>query len=167
VFIAKPLHQVSVRDVQAFGASLIGAADSTIAARLTGVKSLIGCAHRLGYLSFDVGAPVQLPSIEDKLAERIMTEFHVQSMFLRELRPRNAALLRLIYGAGLRISEACALTWRNLIARDDSGQVTIFGKGGKTRIILLAAPLWVRIDALRGTAGPDTPVFRSRQGGWR
>jgi hypothetical protein len=32
VFIAKPLHQVTVRDVQAFGASLIGAADSTIAA---------------------------------------------------------------------------------------------------------------------------------------
>jgi hypothetical protein len=32
VFIAKPLRQVTVRDVQAFGASLIGAADSTIAA---------------------------------------------------------------------------------------------------------------------------------------
>jgi integrase/recombinase XerD len=72
VFIAKPLHQVTVRDVQAFGASLTGAADSTIAARLTGVKSLIGCAHRLGYLPFDVGAPVQLPAIKDRLAERIM-----------------------------------------------------------------------------------------------
>jgi hypothetical protein len=36
------------------------------------VKSLIGCAHRLGYLPFDVGAPVQLPAIEDRLAERIM-----------------------------------------------------------------------------------------------
>jgi site-specific recombinase XerD len=127
-FIAKPLRQVTVRDVQAFGASLIGTADSTIAARLTGVKSLIGCAHRLGYLPFDVGAPIQLPAIKDTLSERIMTEFHVQQMLVRELHPRNAALIRLIYGAGLRISEACGLRWRDLVARDDSGQVTIFGR---------------------------------------
>jgi site-specific recombinase XerD len=116
-FIAKPLRQASVRDVQAFGASLIGAADSTIAARLTGVKSLIGYAHRLGYLPFNIAAGIQLPSIEDKLAERIMKEFDVQQMLVRELRPRNAALIRLIYGAGLRISEACGLCWRNLALR--------------------------------------------------
>ena len=144
-FVAKPLRQVTVRDVQAFGASLIGAADSTIAARLTGVKSLIGCAHRLGYLPFDVAAPVQLPAIRDTLAERIMSEFNVQQMLVRETRPRNSALIRLLYGAGLRISEVCGLRWRDLVARDDSGQVTIFGKGGRTRIVLLAAPLWARL----------------------
>ena len=38
---------------------------------------------------------------------------------------------------GLRISEICGLTWRDLVARDDAGQVTVFGKGGKTRVVLL------------------------------
>jgi integrase/recombinase XerD len=57
------------------------------------------------------------------------------------------------------------LRWRDLTARDDAGQITVFGKGGKTRVVLLPAGLWRRIDAQRGDAGPDDPVFASRQGG--
>jgi integrase/recombinase XerD len=163
--IGKPLRQVTVRDIQEFAASLADHAPATVAARLTGVKSLIALAHRLGYLPFDVGAPVQLPAIRDQLAERIMTEWDVQQLLGLERRPRNAALLRLLYLAGLRISEVCALRWRDLVARDDAGQINVFGKGGKTRPILLTAPIWTRLAPLRGNAGPDDPVFRSRQGG--
>ena len=57
------------------------------------------------------------------------------------------------------------LNWVNLQARDDGGQVTIFGKGGKTRAVLLSAALWDELHALRGVSGADAPVFRSRKGG--
>lgn len=164
-FVVKPLRGVTVRDIQDFAASLAGFSDSTVAARLTGVKSLISLAHRLGYLPFDVGAPIQLPAIKDTLAERIMTEWDMQRMLGLERNPRNAALLRLLYSAGLRISEVCGLRWRDLVARDDAGQITVFGKGGKTRVILLPAPIWVRVAALQGRALPSDAVFRSRQGG--
>jgi site-specific recombinase XerD len=151
--------------VQAFGASLTGLSEATAARRLSAIKSLIAMAHRLGYLPFDVGAPVQLPAVKDTLAERIMTEADVQRMLVLETHPRNAALLRLIYGAGLRISEACGLCWRDLSARDDAGQITVFGKGGKTRVVLLSASVWQRVASLRGDAAPDAPVFVSREGG--
>jgi site-specific recombinase XerD len=164
-FTAKPLRHVNVRDIQEFAAGLTGLSDSTIAARLTGVKSLISLAHRLGYIPFDVGAPVQLPAIKDTLAERIMSEWDIQRMLGLERHPRNAAILRLLYSAGLRISELCGLRWRDLTARDDAGQLNVFGKGGKTRVILLPAPIWNRVAALQGNAGPDDAVFRSRQGG--
>jgi integrase/recombinase XerD len=164
-FTGKPLREVTVRDVQEFGASLVHMAPATVAARLTGVKSLITQAQRLGYIPFNVGAPVQLPKIKDDLAERILTEWQVQCLLSLEPNRRNAALIRLLYGAGLRISEACGLLWRDMKPRDDSGQVVVFGKGSKTRVILLSEPLWTRIDALRGNAGPDDAVFRSRQGG--
>jgi integrase/recombinase XerD len=55
----------------------------------------------------------------------------------------------LIYVAGVRVSEAIQLRWRNLQARGDSGQATIYGKGGCTRSVLLPAALWSALMELR------------------
>ena len=163
-FVCKPLRDVTVRDIQGFGASLSGSS-GTAACRLSGVKSLIGLAHRLGYIPFDTAAPIQLPAVRDGLVERILTEFEVQQLLGLERRPRDGALLGLMYSAGLRISEVCGLCWRDFVERDGAGQISVFGKGSKLRIILLPAPIWSRVVALRGNAGPDDPVFRSRKGG--
>jgi site-specific recombinase XerD len=78
---------------------------------------------------------------------------------------RNRVLLTVLYGGGLRISEVCGLRWRDLMARDEAGQATVFGKGGKTRAVLLSASTWKVLMALRGEAPSDAPVFRSRKGG--
>lgn len=164
-FVATSLREVRLGDVQAFSASLTGLADATAARRLSSVKSLIAFGHRIGFLLFDTAAPIRLPTIKDKLAERIISEWDMQQLLGLTRRPRDAALLRLMYGAGLRISEVCGLCWRDFVARDAAGQITVFGKGGKTRVILLPAPLWDRVAALRGNAGPDGAVFRSRKGG--
>lgn len=164
-FTAKPLREITVGDMQDFAATLDHLAPPTIARRLSAVKSLLGLSHRLGYIPFDVGGVVETPHIKDVLAERIMTESDVQHLLRLERSPRNAALLRLVYGAGLRVSEVCGLRWRDMVTRDDAGQCTIFGKGGKTRVILLPAALWNHITAIRGNSGADDPVFRSRKKG--
>lgn len=44
-------------------------------------------------------------------------------------------------------------------------QVSIFGKGSKTRVILVPASVWRRLVTLRGDTGAERPVFRSRKGG--
>src|SRR5919201_6419515 len=97
--------------------------------------------------------------------ERILTEADVVRILALEHDRRNHALLRLLYAGGLRVSEIAALKWRDLVARDDAGQVTVFGKGSKTRTVLLPASVWAELVALRGAAGPDAPVFPSRRGG--
>jgi site-specific recombinase XerC len=44
--------------------------------------------------------------------------------------------------------------------------VTVYGKGGKTRAVLLPAPVWRDLEALREESAADEgPVFRSRKGG--
>jgi integrase/recombinase XerD len=166
-FSGKPLRQVTVRDLQAFGASLTTLATATAARRLSAIKSLIAFAHRLGYLPFDVGAPVQLPHVEDTLAERIVSESEVFRLIDGATTSRDIAMLRLMYYAALRISEVCGLCWRNLTPRGESGQITVFGKGGKTRAIVLPGTVWRDLMALRATvnAGADEPVFQSRSGG--
>ena len=74
-------------------------------------------------------------------------------------------MLTVLYGGGLRISEVCGLRWRDLAVRDEAGQATVFGKGGKTRVVLLSAATWKVLTALRGEALADAPVFLSRKGG--
>ena len=83
-------------------------------------------------------------------------------MLSLERNPRNKALLRLLYLGGLRISEACGLRSRDLQPNGDSGQITVYGKGGRTRVVLLKAYLWPDLARLRAV-DPDAPIFRSRQ----
>ena len=73
--------------------------------------------------------------------------------------------MRLGYIGGLRISEICGLRWRDVQRRTGSGQITIFGKGGKTRVVLLPASMWRELVNLRADAADDDPVFRSAKGG--
>ena len=162
---AKPLRSVTVGDVQAFAATLDHLAPASRARALSAVKSLVAFGHRLGYLSFDVGAVVRLPPIKATLAERILDEEAVHRMLALEQNPRNHALLRLLYLGGLRISEVAGLCWRDLTPRSKGGQVVVFGKGGRTRVILLPAGIWRELTTLRGEAQGDDPVFRSAKGG--
>jgi integrase/recombinase XerD len=161
----KPLRQVTLADVVAFGDSLAHLAPASRARALGAVKSLAAFGHRLGYLPFDVGAPVRVPPVKRALAERTLGEGDVHRLLALEANPRNHALLRLLYAGALRVSELCALTWRDLRPRDDAGQVTVFGKGGRTRAVLLTPGVWAELVALRNGAGEADPVFRSGKRG--
>jgi integrase/recombinase XerD len=174
LFNAKPLRKVTVGDLQAFSTSLLLLAPTSHGRRLNAIKSLISFGHRLGYLPFDVGAPIRVPALKDLLAERILSEEQVQRLLWHTDSPdrrgprirRNAAMVRLLYVTGIRISELVGISWRDLVARDEGGQLTVFGKGGKTRPILLPVSMWSRMDEVRviGLSEPDDPVFRGMQG---
>ena len=162
-FVARPLRAVTLADLQAYADSLSGAPATRIRA-LSAVKSLLTFGQRTGFLVLNVGAAVKLPPNKDTLAERILDEADVHTLLAREPGRRNRVLLRLLYRAGLRVSEIAGLCWRDAHARDDGGQVTVFGKGGKTRTVLLPSDVWRDLVSLRGEAGLDDPVFRSRRG---
>ena len=44
----------------------------------------------------------------------------------------------------------------------DSGTEDVYGKGGKTRVVLLPATVWRELVSIRDGALPDAPVFASR-----
>lgn len=163
----KPLQQVTLNDVQAFSTALEqqGYSSATQNRRLSAVKSLLAFGHKIGYLPFDVGAPVEAPPVKNTLAERILSELEVMTMIALEQNKRNKLLIRFLYLSGARVSEASGLRWRDLKSAGDRGQVTLFGKGGKTRILALPADLFKQLMAFRGDVGADAPVFASRQGG--
>ena len=163
--VDKPLAAVTLGDVQAYADTLVALAPSSQGRALGAVKSLLAFAHRLGYLPFDVGRAVRVPSRRDSLAQRILSEAEVHRLLALEPDPRNRVLLRFLYASGVRVSEAVGVRWGDMTERDEGGQVTVHGKGGKTRHILLPPPIWRELVALRGDAGPAVPVFRSQRGG--
>ncbi len=85
-------------------------------------------------------------------------------MIAQELCDRNRVVLLLLYASGLRVSELCQLTWKDLKPRGESGQVTVLGKGSKTRTVLLPESVWNEIMQLRGSKSAGDAVFCSRMG---
>lgn len=168
-FVGKPLPLVRLGDLQAYLASLEGKAPATRANATAAMKSLFSFAQEIGYVRFNIGKAVKAPPVKNVLAERILSEPDAQRMVLLEPNLRNRTLLTVLYGGGLRISEVCGLRWRDLSERDTAGQATIFGKGGKTRIVLLSTNTWRLLVSLRADLPappkPDAPVFLSLRGG--
>jgi integrase/recombinase XerD len=165
--VNKPLARITFADLLSFAQSLIesGLVPISRVRTLAAIKSLFGFCFRTRFLPLNPAAELALPSYEKRLAERIANEEDVQRMLQAKAAPRDRVLLRLLYAAGLRVSEAYGLRWRNLSSRGEVGQITVFGKSGRTRAIALPAPLWSELMALRGKARMDDPVFPSRRGG--
>lgn len=167
--VGKPLAAVTLADLQDFADSLVGAPASR-ARTLAAVKSLFTFAHELGYLPFDTAKVLKLPKIKNTLAERIISEKATIRMIGEKhdgesaMERRNRMIVTLLYAAGVRCSELCGLKWRDCQDRaDGEGQITVYGKGGKTRVVKLPVSVWSDLIELRG--GPDDAVFRSREGG--
>ncbi len=164
-YVNKPLHLVTLADLQLWRASLSDLAPSSVATVLAAVKSLLSFGYQLGVLPTNVGTALKTPKVKDTLNERILSESEVTTLITLERNQRNRVMLRLLYAGGLRVSELCALKWRDLKPRNQLGQVTVFGKGGKTRTVLLPQGVWEELCQLKGSSRGNDAVFRSRQGG--
>ena len=163
--IGKNLKAITLGDLQGYFSTRATLAPASQARAINATKSLFSFAQRIGYLTFNPCAAIISPKIKNTLAERILPENQVHTMIALEPSHRNRVLLRLLYAAGVRVSEICGLKWKDTQEREGAGQVTIFGKGGKTRMVLLSADTWKELTGLRGeAAGPDMPVFVSRKG---
>jgi len=147
-----------------------GALPATQARKLAAVKSLFSFAYRIGYLRFNVGGAITLPNIPENLSERILSEEDISKIFLQANTLRNRVLLKLFYASGARVSELAHLYWGSVIPRNKNkqGQVTLLGKGNKTRTLLLPETIWAELVELKSESNdPDSnqPVLRSRKGG--
>jgi integrase/recombinase XerC len=79
---------------------------------------------------------------------------------------RDAAVLTLLYGCGLRISEALSLRAGDLPLGDT---LRVLGKGSKTRVVPVLPAVREALQAYARAqpwaVGPDEPLFRARRGG--
>ena len=142
-----------------------GLSTASIARRCAAIRSLLRFGAETAALPADGGRALRAPAVKSRLAARILDEESVRRLLAAADSPRDRALVQLLYSGALRIGEAVELRWKDLVRRDGGGQVTVWGKGSKTRAIRLGGPAWSALLAIRDTTDPEAFVFTGYRGG--
>ena len=170
------LCHIEALDVRAFMAArrAAGVSGRSLARGLAGVRSFSRFLQRNGQGSIGALAAVRPPKLARSLPKPlpIAAAKRVGDVELRAGEPReawilarDAAVLALLYGAGLRISEALGLR-RNDVPAD---ALTVLGKGKKTRMVPLLPQVLHAIEEYLALCPvelpPDGPLFVGARGG--
>lgn len=156
----------------------------TIARKMSALRRFFDWARREGLCADDPTIGISTPSasahLPTVLSDRDLGELLGDDPSPRldpddssPTRVRDDAVLELLYGSGLRVSEVCDLDSNS--ADLDAGTVRVWGKGEKERIVPLSAPA---VEAIRahlaagrtvendaGTGGDGThALFTNRRG---
>ena len=177
---ARRPDDVSRRDVEDFMEALrrAGYASSTIGRALSAAKGYHRFMVREGMAETNPAAQVRVPRKDELLPDLISVE--QAAALLDQPFPetaagaRDRALLEVLYGCGLRASEACDLALRDLYLDDEFLRVT--GKGSKERLVPIAGTALAALrayldgprDELAGHAKSQAPaptVFLNAHGG--
>ncbi len=144
----------------------------SLARALSGIKSFFTYLEREGIMALEALSVVRTPKLPRGLPKPLSaSEATGAGRTTHEIedRPwvaaRDAAAIALCYGAGLRISEALAVTRSQL----DGTTLRVIGKGNKVRLVPLIAAVRSAIDAYLElcpfTVAATEPMFRGVRGG--
>ncbi len=144
----------------------------SLARVLSALKSFFGFLEREGTLTTEALNVIRTPKVPRPLPKALTVveaKQTIETTDEMEDRPwvaaRDMAVISLCYGAGLRISEALALTKANLEAQT----LRVTGKGGRVRMVPLIAPVRQAIETYMELCPfklwADDPLFRGVRGG--
>ena len=143
-----------------------GRATRTIQRALSCIRSFLDYLTRVGGADGNVATGVRAPKSRRKLPKLLDTDQTAQLLNFEPanaLDLRDAAMVELFYGSGLRLAELVALDVNHLDL--DEGFVTVTGKGRKVRQVPLGSHCIAALRAYlaqRETARPSEPVFSAR-----
>lgn len=174
----KDLAALRPADFRAFLASRrrsSGTGSRALARGLSGVRSFLTYLERHGHLDAAAIGAIRPPKIPASLPKPLSAPDAgdvVSGTFAMEREPwieaRTAAVLSLLYGCGLRLSEALSLTGRTA-PRAGVKTMRIKGKGGKERIVPVLPVVNEAVDTYLKLCPypivPDGPLFLGARGG--
>lgn len=144
-----------------------GLSPKSLQRRLSACRSCYQWLLKHGRIAASPAAGIRAPKAPRKLPQVLDVDEAVQLVELPTDAPlgvRDRAILELFYSSGLRLSELCALRWRDLDLAD--GLVTVLGKGSKQRSVPVGSHARKALEDWRGESQgqPDAPVFPGRGG---
>jgi site-specific recombinase XerD len=151
----------------------------SIARKASALRRYFAWLVRSGHLNADPSAGLSAPGSTGRLP-RVLRDDELTQVLDNPpgttandppaIRSRDEAVLELLYGSGLRVSEVCSLRPEDLdLARR---RVVVWGKGSKQRVVPLSAPAVEALEQWLGhgrrvlatASSPSDAVFLNRKG---
>ncbi len=135
----KDIEKVSAKDIRRWLMSLNkkGLKRTTVARKLSAVRSFYKFCIRSGQLSFNPAEPVLFP-LKSKPLPKSLTQREMETILDSQdgndfLTLRNKAIMELLYSSGIRVSELTRLDMDDIVLSPE--MVKVRGKGRKERIV--------------------------------
>ena len=171
------LRKIATTDIRAFMAARRndGAGSRTLARGLSGIRSFIHFLEREENANGAALKAVRLPRQKKSLPKPLLAASARRLTDPDEgldkepwIAARNAAIFSLLYGSGLRISEALGLKQRDRAAAA-AGSLRVVGKGGKERVVpvlkVVADAIENYVRQCQHVLSPEAPLFVGTRGG--
>ena len=168
---------VKREDIAAFEKELFerGLSANTISRRVSAIKGYHRFLVREGYVKENPAETIMLPKVPQTLPD-VLSIQQVANLLdsldvSDEIGLRNAAMLEVLYGCGLRVSELVGLTLDAILL--DEAYLRVMGKGGKERMVPLAGQAFNRLveyleqarpKLMKSYAKPTSAVFLNARG---
>jgi tyrosine recombinase XerC len=158
---------VTTRDIRAYLSDLVerGLARSTVARKLSAIRSLFRWAARQGLLTEDPARSLRAPRKGSRLPKWLRDEEIQALLSLPDESPaglRDRAILELLYASGLRAGEAVSLRCADV---DLEAQEVLVreGKGGRDRVALLGGPAAAALKCYMESGRPQLMAAAARR----
>ncbi len=142
-------NQLEIEHIRSWLANLqsTGIARATLTRRIVSIRAFTNWAAANGWLTSDLGANLAVPKPHKVLPEVLNIDEAaavIKSLEVRvaeeptALNFRDLAILEVLYGSGIRVSELCGLDISDI---DNSrNTLNVIGKGSKQRVVPLGIP---------------------------
>ena len=157
-------EEIDLRMVRRYLAHLSteGYARKTVARKATSLRRYFVWAERTGRVAADPTVGAMVPTRERRLPRVLRTE-ELETLLdepraavaddSRARQERDVAVLELLYGSGLRVSEVCAMRIGDIDLR--RRRLIVHGKGSKQRVVPLSEPAVIALDEWLGHGRPE------------
>lgn len=124
----------------------------SISRKLSAIRSFYGYLMREKLVSASPLSNLSPPKMDKRLPHFLTAEETVRLLTAPDLATpqgqRDRALMELLYASGLRVSELVSLDLGQINL--DSGEIRVWGKGGKERMVLIGKPATRALEAYLG-----------------
>ncbi|MDX2275215.1 MAG: site-specific tyrosine recombinase XerD [Hyphomonadaceae bacterium] len=163
------LAGASAERLEAYVASLAGRtlSPATVRRRISALRQFFRFLMQENVRADDPTARLDPPKRPRTLPKTLSLQ-EIERLIAAAERPRDKAIIELLYGAGLRVSELVSLPLR-AAPKQDQAHMIIEGKGGKERLVALGRPALQALEAhlaAREAALPKAEAQHAKAARW-
>lgn len=148
-------NQLEIEHIRSWLANLqsTGVARSTLTRRIVSIRAFTNWAAANGWLTSDLGATLAVPKPHKVLPEVLNLQEAATVLKALEVKAaeepsaltiRDLALVEVLYGSGIRVSELCGLNLGDIDRTRNT--LNVIGKGDKQRVVPIGLPALAAIE---------------------